>query len=185
MKLTLAKNNKQTFVHCGSYQQMILIDEKEEYIIMRYLVRTAPTHPTVAMNRAINRFFNDDFFRPFASAPVSLDKNWNNLALDVAENDDNLTITASLPGYNPDDVDISVHDDVLTIKGEVETDSEESDDDKYYLRERRYGSFHRAIRLPIEVNADAAEANYENGILTLTLPKVEEVKPKRIAVQAN
>ena len=68
---------------------MILIDEKEEYIIMRYLVRTAPTHPTVAMNRAINRFFNDDFFRPFASAPVSLDKNWNNLALDVAENDDN------------------------------------------------------------------------------------------------
>ena len=73
----------------------------------------------------------------------------------------------------------------MTIKGEVETDSEESDDDKYYLRERRYGSFHRAIRLPIEVNADAAEANYENGILTLTLPKVEEVKPKRIAVQAN
>ena len=95
---------------------------------MRYLVRTAPTHPSVAMNRAMNRFFNDDFFRPFASAPVGLDKNWNNLALDVAENDDHLTITASLPGYNPDDVDISVHDDLLTIKGEVETEREEGDD---------------------------------------------------------
>ena len=96
-------------------------------------------------------------------------------------------ITASLPGYNPDDVDISVHDGVVTIKGEVETKEEEAEDidSKYYLRERRYGSFHRAIRLPVEVNADAAEANFENGILTLTLPKAEAVKPKRIAVQAN
>ena len=153
---------------------------------MRYLVRTTPTHRAVAMNRALNRFFNDDFFRPFASAPVGDNKTWNNLALDVSENDDALMITASLPGYNPDDVDISVHDGVVTIKGEVETKEEDTDEDNtYYLRERRYGSFHRAIRLPVEVNADEAEANFENGILTLTLPKAEVVKPKRIAVHAN
>ena len=154
---------------------------------MRYLVRTTPTHPAVTMNRALNRFFNDDFFRPFASAPIGENKTWNNLALDVSENDDALMITASLPGYNPDDVDISVHDGVVTIKGEVEAKEEDTDEDsnKYYLRERRYGSFHRAIRLPVEVNAEEAEANFENGILTLTLPKAEAVKPKRIAVHAN
>ena len=153
---------------------------------MRYLVRTTPTHPAVTVNRALNRFFNDDFFRPFASAPTWSNEGWNNLALDVAEDDDNLTITASLPGYNPDDVDISVHDGVVTIKGEVETSEADGDNDsKYYLRERRYGSFHRSVRLPVEVDTDSADASFENGILTLTLPKAEEVKPKRIAVQVN
>ncbi|MEM7027971.1 MAG: Hsp20/alpha crystallin family protein [Chloroflexota bacterium] len=155
---------------------------------MRYLVRTAPTHRAVAVNRAFNRFFNDEFFRPFASAPTWSNEGWNNLALDVSESDDNLTITASLPGYNPDDVDISIHDGVVTIEGQVESKKEDEDtnsDSKYYLRERRSGSFHRAVRLPVEVNADDAEANFENGVLTLTLPKAEELKPKRIAVQAN
>jgi HSP20 family protein len=73
---------------------------------------------------------------------------------------------------------------VLTIKGEVEN-NEEIEQEQYHLRERRYGSFSRSVKFPVLVNSDSVEANYDKGVLTLAVPKAEEVKPKRIAIKAN
>lgn len=109
--------------------------------------------------------------------------NWG-LALDVAETDDGYTVKASVPGLNADDIEITLEDNVLTIKGEVKED-EEITKENYHIRERRFGSFSRSVRFPVLVNSGEVDATYENGVLTLSVPKAEEVKPKRITVKAN
>jgi len=106
------------------------------------------------------------------------------IALDVTEDEDVYAVIASVPGINPDDIEITMEDDVLTIEGEI-TSSDEDDAAKYHMRERRYGSFKRSIRFPLTVNADAIEANYDRGLLTLTVPKAEIVKPRRIEINAK
>lgn len=110
-------------------------------------------------------------------------RNWG-VELDVTEKDDVYTVKASVPGVNAEDLDITLEDNTLTIQGEFKSEAE-SDTDHYHLRERRSGSFSRTINFPVMVNADAVEANIEQGILTLNVPKAEEVKPKRIAIKAN
>lgn len=115
--------------------------------------------------------------------PWQSSTNWG-LALDVAENDDAFVVTASVPGMKPDDLDITITDNVLTIKGEYKAD-ETIEEEQYHIRERRYGSFGRSITLPVAVNADEVDANYENGVLILTVPKAEEVKPRRITVKVH
>jgi len=152
---------------------------------MRYLVRTRPFRELETWREAMNRFFDDEFFRGFDLAPVFGESGWQTLALDLSEDENSLKVKASLPGLNPDNVEISIQDNVLTIKGETKAETEQKEEGKYYLHERRYGGFHRAVRLPVEVNADAAEAVFANGVLTLTLPKAEEVKPKRITIKAS
>jgi HSP20 family protein len=109
--------------------------------------------------------------------------NWS-IALDVVESDDEFIVKASLPGINPDDLEITFNDHNLTIKGEV-TEEEELDDAHYHLRERRYGSFTRSIKLPSGIEADKIEAKYDSGVLELHLPKVEEVKPKKITIKTS
>ena len=106
------------------------------------------------------------------------------IALDVTEDEDVYTVVASVPGINPDDIEITMEDDVLTIEGEIASNDEE-DTVKYHLRERRYGSFKRSIRFPLTVDADAIEASYDRGLLTLTVPKAEIVKPRRIEVNVK
>ena len=106
--------------------------------------------------------------------------NWG-LALDVAESGDAFVVKASLPGMNPDDLEVTFNNNILTIQGEVK-EEHESDEKRYHLRERRYGSFSRSISLPSTINADAIDASYQDGVLTLTLPKSQEAKPKRISV---
>jgi HSP20 family protein len=156
---------------------------------MRYLVRTRtnPWRDLATWQNTFDRMFEDSFSRTLAPWFNQEDGGWQNLDLDISENEENLLIEASLPGINPDDVEISVHNNILTIKGETKFEREEGKDEegKYHLRERRYGSFYRTVQLPLEVNADAAEANFKNGVLHLTLPKVEEAKPKRINVKAS
>jgi HSP20 family protein len=106
------------------------------------------------------------------------------LAVDVVESKDDFIVKASVPGINPDDLDVSYADDVLTIKGEIKSDNEVKDN-QFHLRERRYGSFARSISLPTKIKADAIEASYQNGVLSLLLPKAEEVKPKRISIKVG
>lgn len=106
------------------------------------------------------------------------------IALDVTEDEDVYAVIASVPGINPDDIEITMEDDVLTIEGEISS-SDEEETAKYHLRERRYGSFKRSIRFPLTVDADAIEANYDRGLLTLTVPKAEIVKPRRIEVNVK
>jgi HSP20 family protein len=130
------------------------------------------------MNRLIEQAFDGGSLAQWQSTA-----NWG-LAVDVSENDDAFIVTASVPGMNPDDLDITISDNILTIKGETESD-ETIKDEQYHIRERRYGSFGRSITLPVTVNAEDVSANYENGVLTLTVPKAEEVKPRRIAVKVH
>ena len=103
------------------------------------------------------------------------------IPLDVIEEDDNVVVRASLPGVNTDDIDVTVENDVLTIKGHssVERDHKEGN---YLMKERRSGSFHRSLRLPDTIDADKATPHYDNGVLTVTLPKVEAKKARKLTV---
>jgi len=112
---------------------------------------------------------------------------WNsgrawNLPLDVIEKDDAYVVHASIPGIDPDGLDITLTDNVLTIQAETKHEDEEKREDQYMLRERRYGSFSRSITFPMPIDADKIEASCDNGQLTLTLPKAETVRPRRIAI---
>lgn len=106
------------------------------------------------------------------------------VALDVAENEDGYVVVATIPGVNAEDIEIVLEDGVLSIKGEIPSNNL-INDEQYHIRERRFGKFSRSIRFPADVDADNIEATYENGVLTLAIPKVEEVKPRRIAVKIN
>ena len=106
------------------------------------------------------------------------------LALDVAERENEYVVKASLPGVDLNDLEITYTNNTLTIKGEVR-EEQELEEATYHLRERSYGSFARSITLPAGVESDKIEANYEAGVLTLRLPKAEEIKPKKIAIKAG
>jgi HSP20 family protein len=105
-------------------------------------------------------------------------------AIDVFDQKDAVVLKAELAGMNPDDIHIEVEDNVLTVRGERRFE-EEVDEDRYYRVERRFGSFQRSLALPQGMNAADISASYEDGILTITVPKVEEEKPKRIEVKAT
>ena len=105
-------------------------------------------------------------------------------AVDMYQTDDAVVVKSAIPGIKPEDIDISITGDTLTIKGETRVE-EEVNEENYIRRERRYGSFCRSLALPLPVVTDKAEAEFENGVLTLTLPKAEEVKPKAIKIKAK
>ena len=148
---------------------------------MSSIIRWDPFREMLSLRREMDRLFDNTFFSPGASwtQPTAWD-----LALDVTENNDEIVVKASIPGINPDDLEVTYTENTLTIKGEVKAE-EEKEDSKYHLRERRYGSFVRSLSLPVGVKAEAIQANYDAGVLTLHLPKSEEVKPQRIAVKAG
>lgn len=149
---------------------------------MANLIRWNPMREMMSLRDEMDRLI-DQTFSGGSLGPWQSSTNWG-LALDVAENDDAFIVTASIPGMKPDDLDITITDNVLTIKGEYKAD-ETIEEEQYHIRERRYGSFGRSITLPVAVNADEVDANYENGVLTLTVPKAEEVKPRRITVKVH
>ena len=103
-------------------------------------------------------------------------------AIDVYENKDSVVIEASLAGIRPEDVSISVKDDVFSLEGS-RRETSEVEEKNYYRKEVRTGSFHRSVMLPASVQADLAEANFENGLLKVILPKEEKAKSKNIQIQ--
>ena len=105
-------------------------------------------------------------------------------AVDVFDTKDAVVLKAELAGMRPDDIQIEVEDNVLTIKGERRFE-EKVDEDRYYRVERRFGSFQRSLALPQGVRAEDIQASYEDGILEVRVPKVEEEKPKKITVTAH
>lgn len=123
---------------------------------------------------------------PFLDTFESLENNFQNFvpAMDVYEEKDNVVVEATLAGIKPEDVDIKVHDDVLTIEGQRQTSSE-VDEKNYYRKEVRSGSFHRSIVLPASVQADKAKADFENGLLKIVLPKEERAQAKSIKINVN
>ena len=120
--------------------------------------------------------------RELALAPHSWKSFKWSVALDVVESEDEYLVKASLPGINPEDLEITFEENRLTIKGESK-EEEEVDEARFHLRERRFGSFTRSIKLPSGIESDKIEANYDKGVLKLHLPKVEEVKPKKITIK--
>jgi HSP20 family protein len=128
----------------------------------------------------------DRLFDDLGRAPRLLQWHTGELGfpVDLYESEDALVVKAPLPGVKAEEVDISVTGDVLTIKGETKT-QEEVKRENYHCREIRYGAFARSIPLPTKVNFEKTEAVVDGGVLTVTLPKAEEVKPKTIKVKAR
>jgi len=104
--------------------------------------------------------------------------------MDVAETAEQVVVKAEVPGIDPKDINISLQGDVLTVKGEKKSEREEKKE-SYHLVERSYGAFSRSVALPAAVDADKVEAKYEKGVLTITCPKKETVKPKQIETKAE
>lgn len=105
-------------------------------------------------------------------------------SLDVAETKNEIVVKAEIPGLDPKDIDISLTNEMLTIKGEKKQEKEEKEEN-YHLIERSYGSFTRSIRLPKEVQSDKISASYKNGVLKVTLPKSEEAKKKEVKIKVE
>lgn len=122
--------------------------------------------------RELDRFFDDDFMTGFDFEP----------AIDMFQEGDNVIVKMALPDIEAENVGISVENDVLTVTGRTE-DKREVKREDYYRKEIRQGSFSRSIVLPMKVKGDKTEAQYAKGVLTVTLPKAEEAKPKKIAVK--
>lgn len=105
-------------------------------------------------------------------------------ALDVEESEDAFTLYVELPGVKPDDVEITLEENVLTVTGERKF-YDEREEDGFRRIERSFGRFHRAVRLPDRVASDDVKAEYADGMLTITVPKAEEAKPRRIQISAS
>ena len=135
------------------------------------------------MQDRINRMF-DDFFHGFSLAPWTEERlEWLPL-VDVSETEDVVRVTAELPGVQATEVDISLTDDLLTIRGEKKSEKEEKKRD-YHRVERSYGVFTRTVRLPAVVDADKVEATFKDGVLTITMPKREEAKTRKVKVEVK
>lgn len=144
------------------------------------VTRWDPFAEMATLRTLMDRVFDQPFRFP-AIRPGSEEFGAGSLGLDVIETNENLVVKAAVPGVDPDKVDIQVNDDVLTIKGSFET-STESGDEHYHRRELRSGSFERSLRLPPTVDAGKAQAQFENGLLTLTLPKKPEAQTRSIKI---
>ena len=150
---------------------------------MANLTRWDPFSEMLSLREAMDSLFENAMIAPWSGRSAEGQGGFG-LPLDVTENADNFVVKASIPGVKPEDLDVTVNGDTLTIKGELKAD-EEKKEERYHVRERRWGTFHREIALPVSVDADHVQAEYNNGILTLTLPKSEMSKPKRITINAS
>jgi HSP20 family protein len=146
--------------------------------------RWNPWREMMTLREAMDRLFEDSFVRPgstwIGSRSAGADgRGW--FPLDVKETGDQIEVRASIPGVKPEDVQITVHGDTLTIRGESKAE-EERKDENWDIREHRAGSFQRVVTLPTPVKSEQAEAHMEHGTLTLRLPKAEEARPRQIKI---
>jgi HSP20 family protein len=128
------------------------------------------------MDSLWNRFFGE--MHPFAG----LEGEWLP-SMDVSETDSEINVRAELPGLEAEDIELDVSGDVLSIRGEKKGKAE-TKEENYHTRESYYGSFHRSIRLPCEVQSDNVEANFKNGVLGIRLPKSERTRSKKIKIKS-
>ena len=150
---------------------------------MTNLTRWEPVRETMTLRDAMDRLFDDAFTRPFSLMREG-GTAWSSPAIDMYQTDNEVVVKAALPGMKADEVQINVTGDILTLKGELKHE-EEKKDRSWHVREHRWGAFERSITLPTGVISDKAKADFENGILTITLPKSEQVKPRTITVKAK
>jgi HSP20 family protein len=144
------------------------------------LVRWEPFREMISLRQAMDRLFEDSFVR----FPHLSGDGVREFPIDVYQTKKDLVVKAALPGVKPEEVDITITDDTVTIKGEHKEEQETKEDD-YLYRERYYGAFSRSVAIPVKVKGEKAEATFEEGVLTLTLPKAEEIKPRQIKIKAG
>ena len=144
---------------------------------MRIVTRWEPRRGLTTLQDQINRLFSDSFDRTGEEGSLTA---WAP-AVDIYETEHELVVKADLPDIDPKDLDIRVENNILTIRGERKFEKQVNED-KYLRVERSYGSFARSFTLANTVNAEAIKADYQNGVLTLTIPKREEAEPKQIKV---
>lgn len=151
---------------------------------MSSLMRFDPEREFLSLRDAMNRLMEESFVLPSMIGEVrGSGRSWG-LAVDMYETNDNLVIKASVPGIKPEQLDVTVQGETLTIKGEMQ-EEQQREQGRYHFRERRQGSFSRTLTLPFPIQSDKVQATFENGVLMLTLPKAEEIKPKTIKVQVK
>ncbi len=146
---------------------------------MSSLMRWEPFEDLLALQRGLGRRRRRASLWPSEFAPLSRE-----MTLDAYETRDEIVFTAVVPGVKPKDIEVTIAHGVLTIKGEIKAEEEVEERD-YIRRERRYGKFCRTMTLPKEVNTDKAQAEFEDGILKLTLPKAEAAKAKSIKIKTK
>ena len=134
------------------------------------------------MRREMDRLW-DSFFEGKPTRRAGEEREWVP-SLDISETKGDLVVKAELPGIDPKDIDISLNEGVLTIKGEKKQEKEEKEEG-YHLVERSYGSFTRSIRLPREIRNEMINASYKNGVLKITLPKTEEARKKEVKIKVT
>jgi HSP20 family protein len=147
---------------------------------MTLVRRPSPFSELVTLRQAMDRLFDDTVFRPLTAYPGSGD--FARLALDVRTTPDALFVEAALPGISPEDVDITVENNTLTIRAEDRRESA-AEDGGWVVREISRGSVMRTVTLPTGLEADKAQATFEHGVLKLRIPKAEQVKPRQIRIQ--
>ena len=145
---------------------------------MPAIIRWSPARELVRLSDAMDRMMEDNWARPF----VGRGERELRLPLDVYTTPSEVVITANVPGLKPDEVEITLENDTLSINGEFKAPMENVD---YIFQERPYGKFSRALTINVPVDADKVEATFENGVLTITLPKSEAARPKVIKVEAK
>ena len=148
--------------------------------IMRYNPNRSYLSMQDTMNSLVNALFNTEL------TGTANENGEYAPRMDMKETEDAYTIKLTMPGVDKDNIDISVSEGILTVKGETKEDEEQEDEKATWLvREHKHFTYYRSVRLLSEVQADKAEAEYKNGVLNLTLPKAEEVKPKSIPVKIS
>ena len=147
---------------------------------MNAIVKRDPFAGFNGMRKLMDRFWDDPFWG-FHGYTSQLKRD-NPMPIDVTSDENQVVIQASLPGVKPEDVNVTIEDNRLTIEGQVNS-VEETEKDRYVIRERHPGSFYRSLALPKDLQDDNVEARFENGVLTLTLPRVPEVKPQARTIE--
>jgi len=150
---------------------------------MANLTRFDPFNEMISLRQAMDRLFEDSVVSPLTWRSVEGDSTLAP-AVDVHQTADEIVVSASLPGVKPEGVKITLTGQTLQISGEFKAD-EEVKRDQYLYRERRYGTFSRQLQLPVRVQGEEANATFDNGVLTLRIPKAEDVKPKQIQIKAG
>jgi HSP20 family protein len=146
-------------------------------MVRELMRRTEPPQGSIApVSRMIDQFFEDPFL---ALTPMAVAREMGSLPLDLSEDENNYIVRASLPGFAPDDVNVEMDENILTITA---TKEEEETNERFHRRERRWGSVQRQIVLPVPVKDERLEAELNEGVLTLKLPKVQKAPPKKIHI---
>ncbi len=146
---------------------------------MANITRWDPIRDMISMRQAMDRLLEEAFARGTETRGTGA---WL-LPMDAYITDDAIVIRADVPGLKPEDLEITLEGDTLSIRGEIKR--EEADDRKYVLLERPTGKFERTLTIGTPIDHDKVEANFKDGVLTLTLPKAEAVKPRQITVKAG